>query len=205
MPLLSGPHVPLLWDFPVDSNNSVQTPNLPTGVLPVKGDPYQFQVTFSDLSTLTMPATVTDVLALAQSLQMNSPVNSSSGTPDTIPVLNWVAPSPAPTITPYTYNVNLQDSTNQSSGVSWSYSGGQNGNGIPSTTTNVPFDVDGSASNTSSCGSGPSSPCLASGTTYDWWVTVQDANGNSSQITTPYTTTGTPFPTAPPYFFSSSI
>ncbi len=199
MTLVSGPNVPVPWDMPIDSNNSEQDPNFPNGTVPTVGDTYQFQVTLYNpstgiTSTQTIPASVTADLAFAQNLAMNSPVNSTSGTPATIPMLNWSAPSPVPTITPYTYQVNVYDSNN-SNGVNWNYSGGHNGNGIPSTTTNVMFDVDGSASSSS----------LAPGTTYNWQVTVQDNNGNSSQFTTTYPTPGTPLPTIAPYFVSSSI
>jgi hypothetical protein len=61
--------------------------------------------------------------------------------------------------------------------LNWCYSGGKNSNGIPSSQTTVVFDVDGSASSSS----------LTSGTTYNWSVQVQDANGNTAQEQVNYT------------------
>jgi hypothetical protein len=58
----------------------------------------------------------------------------------------------------------------------WSFYGSGNSNGIPSTQTNVLFNVDGSASPSSS---------LTVGGTYGWSVTLQDNNGNSAQFTAP--------------------
>ncbi len=177
MQLISGPNVPLPWDMPVDNNNTEQSPSLPNGVAPNVGDTYQFQVTLYNpktqaTTTQTMTGSVSAVLAYANSLQMNLPVN---GTSATIPMLNWAAPSPAPTLTPYTYNVGIYD-PNNSGGVSWYYSGGNNSNGIPSSTTNILFNSDGSATSTA----------LVAGTLYDWYVTVSDNVGNQSQITTTY-------------------
>jgi hypothetical protein len=58
--LLSGPNISVPWDFPIDTNNN-EFVNL-NSVAPTVGDTYQFQATFSDASTQTLPATVTDVL-----------------------------------------------------------------------------------------------------------------------------------------------
>jgi hypothetical protein len=117
-------------------------------------------------------ATVLGASQLPQFLQMNSPVNSTNGTPATVPMLNWSGPSTAPTSLPYTYSVNLYGGSN----VNWYYSGGHNSNGIPSSTTNVMYNVDGQAS---------VSP-LPIHTTYTWSVAVRDANGNTAQETTQY-------------------
>jgi large repetitive protein len=164
MTLLSGPNVTVPWDMSVDPNND-EFVNL-ISVAPQVGDTYQFQVTFSDGSSTTLSGSVTAVLnSFATSLTAQTTAPGSV----TIPLFTWVTPASTPT--PYTYNVGLNGGTN----VSWNDSGGNNSNGIPSGTTSVLFNEDGSASVSS----------LPSGS-YTWFVSVQDANGNSSQESTTY-------------------
>jgi len=67
---------------------------------------------------------------------------------------------------------------NVNGGEFWNYYGGNNSNGILSSQLSVVFNVDNSAN---------PSPSLTPGTTYDWWVTVQDDSGNSAQFQTTYT------------------
>jgi hypothetical protein len=170
MTLLSGPNVPVPWDMSVDTNNGGGL-GLPNSTVPLVGDTYQFQVTFSDGSTQTMPASVTVVLnSFAQSLAMQT---TAPGSP-TVPLLTWTAPASPPAS--YTYNVNLFNG-NSTPQEFWSYYGNGTGNGIPSTQTSVLFDTDGSAN--------PSSSLTVAGT-YNWSVTVQDDTGNSAQFTTSY-------------------
>jgi hypothetical protein len=172
--MFSGPNVAVPYDVNADQHNSNYSPIFNNSVSPTVGDAYQFLTTFSDGTTQVLPSPVTAVLSssFAQNLTMNSPVAGSA----TIPVLNWTAPATLPTIVPYTYNVNLYNASGTSQEF-WSFYGSGNSNGIPSTQTNVLFNVDGSA--------GPSSS-LTSGGTYNWSVTVQDNNGNSAQYTVPY-------------------
>jgi hypothetical protein len=54
-------------------------------------------------------------------------------------------------------------------------------NGIPSGTTSVLFNADGSAQS-----NGSSISPLPTSTNYQWFVVVQDSNGNSSQEATSY-------------------
>jgi hypothetical protein len=158
------------FDMDADSNNSEQTPNFLNGAIPLVGDTYQFQVTFSDGTTQNMSASVT---ALLSSFAQNLAMNTSSPHSGIVPLLTWAAPSSPPPF--YTYTVGLNNA--KGAQENWYYSGGNNSNGIPSTQTSVVFDVDGSAFPSSS---------LTSGMTYDWWVTVRDANGNSAQFSTTY-------------------
>ncbi|MGH9678757.1 MAG: hypothetical protein ACRD4Y_02275, partial [Candidatus Acidiferrales bacterium] len=169
MTMFSGPNVIVPWDMSVDSNNTVYI-NL-NNTPPQVGDTYKFQVTFSDGTIQTLTGSVTAVLSsFAQNLSVNSPVAGSA----TVPVFNWTAPSTPPAS--YTYNVNINNHQGTSQ-ENWSYYGSR-GNGIPSSQTNVTFNTDGSANPSSS---------LTVGGTYDWSVTVQDANGNSAQETaSPY-------------------
>jgi len=177
--LISGPNVPVPLDMGADQNNQIQTPTFVSGAIPAVNDTYQFMVTFSDATTQTLSASVNAVLTSAQFAQT---LVMSTSPSRTSPTLTWAAPATPPTATPYTYSVNLTNCSFVScSGASenWSYSGGQNSNGIPSATTSVPFNTDGSAS---------PSPTLTTGTTYYWSVQVTDANGNTALIyAAPYT------------------
>jgi hypothetical protein len=102
---------------------------------------------------------------------------TTPGSP-TIPLLTWVTPASTPS--PYAYYVGLY-SVSGSTGVNWNYSGGNNSNGIPSGTTSVLFNTGGGAT-----ANGLSITSLPTGTNYQWFVGVQDANGNSSQETVNY-------------------
>lgn len=172
MTLFSGPNVPVPFDMSIDEHQDVQTTNFPGSAVPVVGDTYQFQATFSDGTTSILSASVTGVYGssnVATSLLM-SPLPSP-----TDPTLTWGAPATPPAGT-YTYSVGLYD---PNGGTNWYYSGGNNSNGIPSSTLSVQYNVDGSAN--------PNSP-LAATTTYNWYVQVQDTNRNTAQVTTTYTT-----------------
>jgi putative Ig domain-containing protein len=168
MTLLSGPNVALPWDLPVDSNNT-QYVNL-NGASPQVGDTYQFQVTFSDGTTQTLPSSVTAVL---NSFVTSMTAQTTSPGSVTVPLFTWVTPASTPS--PYTYYVGL-NATSGSSNVNWNDYGGNNSNGIAAGTTSVLFNADGSASVSS----------LPTGTNYQWYVGVQDSNGNSSQEATSY-------------------
>jgi hypothetical protein len=137
------------------------------------GDTYQFLAHFSDGSTGVVSCAVIAVLSsFAQSLSMNTPVAGSA----TVPELNWAAPaSPPPGL--YSYTVGLANATGNQE--TWNYHGYYSGLGgpLPGTATSLVFDADGSASPNAS---------LTVGATYDWWVTVEDVNGNTAQYETTY-------------------
>jgi len=177
MTLFSGNNVAVPFDMTAERNNGYN-PIFDNTVRPLSTDTYQFLVTFSDGTTQIMSNTGLTVLdAFAQNLMMNTPVNSTSLTPANVPMLNWSAPASPPSF--YHYSVGLQNTNNAQE--YWSYNGGNNSNGIPSTQLFVLFDTDGSANPSSS---------LTTGTTYRWWVTVLDDNRNSATFDapTPYTT-----------------
>jgi len=177
--LVSGPNIPVPWDMPIDANNGLQDPNFPNGAIPTVGDTYQFQYTFSDGLTQTIPSQVTAVLnSFAQSMAMQT---TSPGSPS-VPLLTWVTPSSTPS--PYTYYVGLYSVSNGTN-VNWNDFGGNNSNGIPSGTTSVLFNADGSANS-----NGNPISSLPGGTNFQWFVGVQDNNGNTSQETTTYSTSG---------------
>jgi hypothetical protein len=174
MTLFSGNNVAIPFDMTAERNNGYN-PIFNFPVRPLSTDVYQFLVTFSDGTTQIMSNTGLTVLdSFAQNLAVNTPVNSTSPTPATVPMFNWSAPASPPAF--YNYS---SVSLNNANGAqeSWEYNGGNNSNGIPSTQLNVMFDVDGSANPSSS---------LTTGTTYNWRVTVQDDNGNTAQFQTTY-------------------
>jgi hypothetical protein len=175
--LFSGPNVSVPFDMSVDQNNGGgQGPAFLNGAVPAVSDTYQFLVTFSDGSTLTIPSSVTAVLnSFVTGMAMNSPVVGTA----TVPVLNWITPTSTPSS--YTYYVGLNNTTG-STNIFWNDNGGQNSNGIPSGTTNILFNADGSANS-----NGTPITSLPTATTYTWFVGVQDANGNSSQESATYT------------------
>jgi hypothetical protein len=175
MTLLSGPNVQVPWDFPVDTNNTEYISL--RGTAPLVGDTYQFQVTFSDGSTQTLTGSVTAVLSsFAPSMAMNSPIAGTT----TVPVLNWMTPAATPS--PYTYNVGLYNIGGTANvNVQWQDNGGHNGNGIASGTTSIVFNADGSANS-----NGTSISSLPTATNYQWFVRVQDSNGNTSEETIEY-------------------
>jgi hypothetical protein len=179
MTLISGPNVPVPWDMPTDSNNNNLQANL-NSAIPVVGDTYQFQVTLYDpiaqtTSTQNLSGSVTAVLnsfVTGMTAQTTAPGSAN------IPLFTWVAPLSPPSS--YVYNVGLY-SISGSANVSWQDFGGNNSNGLPSSTTNVLFNADNSATS-----NGASISSLPNTTNYTWFVQIRDANGNSSQESTPY-------------------
>ena len=168
MILFSGKNIAVPYDMNADSHNANYNPIYNNSVSPTVGDAYQFQVTFSDGTTQIVTGTVTAVLtSFAQNLAMQTTSPGSL----TVPLLTWTAPAVLPTALPYTYSVNLSNSS-----TFWNYYGSGNGNGIPSSQTSVLYNTDGSAN--------PNAP-LVSGT-YNWSVFVQDNNNNQCSFTTTY-------------------
>jgi hypothetical protein len=169
MTLFSGNNVAVPFDMTAERNNQYN-PIFNNTVRPLSTDTYQFLVTFSDGTTQIMSNTGLTVLdAFATSPAMNTATPNSN----IIPLLTWAAPSSPPAF--YSYSVGL----NNVNGAQehWEYNGGNNSFGILSNQTSIVFDVDGSAGSSSS---------LTPGTTYDWWVTVQDDNSNSARIHATY-------------------
>jgi uncharacterized protein (DUF2141 family) len=169
MTLFSGNNVAVPFDMTAERNNSYN-PIYNAGIRPLSTDTYQFLVTFSDGTTQIMSNTGITVLdSFATSLAMNTGAPYSRN----VPQLTWAAPSSPPAF--YNYSVGLNNANGAQE--NWNYNGGNNSNGIPSTTTSVVFNLDNSAFPSSS---------LTTGTTYNWWVQVRDDNGNQAQITTTY-------------------
>jgi hypothetical protein len=163
--LISGANTPVPFDMSVDENNSAQSPTFPNGVLPVVGDAYQFQVLYSDGTTQTLSPSVTAVLG-ASSIAQNLAVNPNLPNSSTVPLFTWTAPASPPAV--YYYGICVFNQNGLS--LNWCDLGHGSGHGLPSSPTNIVSNADGSASSAS----------LTSGTTYNWNIQVQDANGNSA-------------------------
>ena len=139
-------------------------------VAPVVGNSYTFAVTYSDGSTGTVTGMVTAVLTAANAPSNLAPTGSSSSS--TTPTFTWTYPANASS---YTYQFYMNDSNGN---TIWQIPGNNsNLNGFPSTVTDIVWGTDptGDSSNT------PSVPSLTTGTTYNWQLQAQDANGNSAQ------------------------
>jgi len=173
MTLISGPNATVPWDMPVDSNSGGS--GIFSSTVPLVGDTYQVKGTYSDGSALSLTASVTAVL---NSFVTGMTVQTTAPGSVNIPLFIWVDPVSPPS--PYLLNVGL-NSTSGSAFVSWQDFGGNNSNGLPSGTTSVLFNADGSATS-----NGASISSLPSTTNYDWFVQVRDANGNSAQESTTY-------------------
>ncbi len=124
----------------------------PLASSPSTGDAYQLAVTYDDLTTETLTATVAAVLVPPTP---TAPIGASASS---TPAFAWSAPPTAPAAA-YQYGLNM-----------WSPAGGASwlSTGIPSGQTSVPYD----------------GPPLVSGRTYDWYVWLEDAAGNSASSAT---------------------
>lgn len=168
--VFSGPNLAVPFDLGVDGDHA-PSPNFTDGAIPQVGDTYLFDVAFADGTSQILSASVTAVLD-ASSLARNLAMDSAPPYSPLAPLLTWNPPASAPPA--YTYAVGVSDPGGAS--LNWHYGDGDN-NGIPSTQTSLLFNADEAASD----------PILTLGTTYSWFVTVRDANGNSAQVQTIYT------------------
>lgn len=157
-PSLTGPiDFSTRWDIGRFEGNS--------GVIaqPVYGDLYTFEITFSDYTTTTRFGQVIRVLDLPIPL-----APAGLDVPgDLTPVFSWelyAIPTGG-----YVHQINLYSS---SSSI-W-----DSDDNIPATSTSVPYNYDGRASQ----------PILDSGTDYWWHLNVIDLNRNRATVSTPFTT-----------------
>ena len=169
--LINGPNVAYPVDYSSGGNSKpgVFSQWASTGsVRPGIGDTYTFAVTYADGSTETLSQPVNAVLdSFAQNLSVTNTPSMNT------PTFGWTAPSTPPPY--YTYTVGVSQ---QNGGQVWDYP--KHGNNMPSTQTSVQFNTDSSAY--------PSS--LVNGTTYNWNVSVVDANNNQAQYLSSYTPGG---------------
>ena len=132
-------------------------------IRPVVSDTYPVTVAYGNATpTDTLTTTVTGVVdAFAQNLAPQSPTSAG-----TTPTFTWTAPVAPPT--PYTYELGVWPQSG--SGSLWWI------NGLPSSTTSILYNSDGSASQ----------PALTTGVTYQWSVNVIDQFGNGAQMQVNY-------------------
>jgi hypothetical protein len=135
-------------------------------IQPKVGDAYSFQVTYSDGTSETVTGSVTSVVtAFATGL---TPAGSVPG--DTTPTFTWTDPASASS---YTYQFYLSDNNGN---TIWQIPGNNSNSGnFGSSITSITWGTDPTGSNNS-----PSVGSLTSGTTYNWQLSVQDANGNQA-------------------------
>jgi len=148
--LLSGPNVAVPRDLDMTSGNDTWVFLNTTS--PTPGDEYRYKVVYSDTTNEIKTATVSAVLSTSNMAQnLNAVTDGTGGSSAGIPYFTWSAP--ASPLGSYTYHLNLSGGS-----VNWDYP--QDG-ALPSSTLNALYD----------------STALSAGS-YNWNVTVVDANGN---------------------------
>jgi hypothetical protein len=138
---------------------------------PSIGDSYVLNLTYSDGTTGTMVAAVSNVITTFPTGLAPQTGTSTSTTPN----FTWTDPTCGACST-YTYLFNLNNSTG---GSIWSVPG--SGNGLPPGTSSLTWGVDPTNSSNT-----PSPSSLTTGATYTWSVTVQDGNYNAATTTVSY-------------------
>jgi hypothetical protein len=172
MTLTSAPNVAVPYDMNASSQNN-NSPIYNNSVSPTVGDLYNFVVTFTNGTTQTIPASVTEVLS-TYAINLSETTSGVVGgvtLSRNVPEFTWAAPSSPPSF--YTYQIQVYTNNQQI----WNYKGGNDGNGLPSTITSAVFNSDGKASQSS----------LTTGTNYAFSVTVTDNQGNSATYVVSYT------------------
>jgi hypothetical protein len=138
---------------------------------PSVGDSYFINVTYSDGTSETLIAPVTNVLSTFATNLLPQTGTSIS----TTPTFTWTDPVCGACST-YTYTFNIYIPSGNSV---WYVPG--NGNGLPPGTSSLTWGVDPTDSSNL-----PSPSSLTTGTTYNWTVTVQDSNYNWAATTVSY-------------------
>lgn len=128
---------------------------------PAVGDTYNFDVTYSDGTTETIPLSVTGVLD-----NFPVPTYPIGQITDTTPTFTWTAPPSVSSV--HEYTLHLADS---SGGEIWFPSD------IPGTQTSILYNDDGTAAQ----------PSLKIGETYSWTIDYRDWSGNYTTILSSFT------------------
>ena len=161
--VMSGPNIPLPLDLGRFYNNLQDNISLGT-TAPTIGDAYTVNVTYSDGTSETVTVSVTGLVGTSN---LATPVSPTGVISDTTPTFTWSAPLSAPA-GGYTYDVTIQPQN----GGNWIWSYPDNGPyGMLSSQLSVLYNTDGSAHQSA----------LTPGTNYDWWIAVNDSNGNVGQ------------------------
>jgi hypothetical protein len=160
--LYSGPDVAVPFDIG-KGNSAFQGTAKWSSTVPAIGDSYLFKVWYSDGTSELKTASVTVLLnSFAQNLFTDTTASA------TIPTFRWEVPVSPPL--PYTFRLGLQASGGSQY---WYY---PQRSDMPSSQLSVRYNIDGSAS----------VPSLSVGTTYNWYVTVTDREGNEASVVTSY-------------------
>jgi hypothetical protein len=184
--LLSGPNVIAPEDLAVcgtcsllDRLYSTFTPSS----TPTVGDPYKFQVNYSDGSSETLNLAVTGVVPLLSNL-----APTGIGGTSTTPTFTWTDPANASN---YDYQFLVYD---QNFNTLWEVPHNFTGlSGFPSSITSITWGSDPTGANNP-----PSVSSLTSDEVYYWQVGATDVNGNWSQTEVDYVPSYTPLALPPP-------
>ena len=171
--LVSGNNMPVPLDMGRTSNSDedFKRSEFLNAVVPTVGDSYVYKVTYSDATTETFTRSVSAVFNSANAAQnLVTVTNGTGGSSAAIPLFTWGAPTTPPSF--FTYDIHLFGNN-----AFWNFPNSQSG--LPSNTSplQVLYNVDGRAT--------PAS--LVTGTTYNWQVQVNDANGNRATRSQSYT------------------
>lgn len=134
------------------------------------GDTYAFTTYYSDNTSETINVPISAIIDSYPTPV--SPVGLVPYNGNATPTFTWTAPAAPPTT--YSYQISLNGPN-----LNWNPS---NDNLIPSGTTSKDYNYDGSASQSS----------LVDGNTYNWTISVVDANGNMGGYQTQFTPTSQP-------------
>jgi hypothetical protein len=177
--LLSGPNVTAPEDLAESGTSntlfqfySTFNPNS----TPTVGDPYIFQVTYSDGTSETLTQHVSGFVSVPTNLSPAGPGSS------TTPTFTWTGPANASN---YVYQFGLQDANGN---AVWDIPSNQNNRGgFPGSDTSITWGVDPTGASNA-----PTVSSLTSGSTYWWWIEAIDPNGNWSQTSVDYVPGYTP-------------
>ncbi len=173
--LISGPNV----ISPIDMAKCASCGNVQfqynttiNATVPVVGDTYNFEVTYSDGTSETVTGAVNGILSdFATSL-----APSGSTSVGATPTFSWTDPSNAGN---YTYSFMLWDGFGN---PIWQIpANNSRSGGFDNTVTSIPWTTD-----PATWGSAPTLPSLTPGATYYWQIQDQDKKGNSAQVQTYY-------------------
>ncbi len=137
--------------------------------VPNIGDTYTFQVTYSDGTSVSAQAAVTNVIPSADAPSNFYPTGASGG--NVAPTFTWYDWSPTST-----YNFYFQLTDNNGNTIWQIPSSNSNSNGFSSSILSIAWPTDPTDPTNL-----PTVPLLTSGNVYNWSITTQDSNGNSAQ------------------------
>jgi hypothetical protein len=171
--LVSGPNVLIPMDIGQCVNCGGDPYNFSVslnGAVPNAGDGYGLQIAYSDGSSETVPASVSNVLST-----LPTPISPTGSGVGATPDFSWTDPAGS-----YTYQFQLWDN---SGNQIWQIpSNNSKSNGFSSSITSIIWGVDPLGGSDT-----PSVQSLTSGTSYNWQIQAQDSGGNSAQAQMSFT------------------